>query len=232
VVPSSCIKCTLPASASSTAIAAKPMGIHHKPVQPTAPPHSQNTKNLTGRTFGPFVSADMVEEALLRGGAEYDSWGVCWRVSCGWVGGFGVAGREWVMGQGEGRWADGLGLLGGGSLSAPCLRIGLAMCEARVDCGSLFLLPPPSPQPLPSPPHPNPLNANDAPTPTRTDRRQTMQEADMRKLLPVISANDIPALFVVGGSDLKTHERLFLELLGHPGRRGVQHLVIKGGHHA
>lgn len=46
----------------------------------------------------------------------------------------------------------------------------------------------------------------------------------MRTLLPRISC---PVLFVVGASDLKTHEKLFLQLLqGH-----VTHLVIKDGLH-
>ncbi len=54
----------------------------------------------------------------------------------------------------------------------------------------------------------------------------------MKKLLPLIRQSGVPVLFVVGGSDLKTHEKLFLKLLGHPGREDVKHLVIKGGHHA
>jgi pimeloyl-ACP methyl ester carboxylesterase len=51
-----------------------------------------------------------------------------------------------------------------------------------------------------------------------------MQEADMRKLLPQIKG---PAMLVVGESDLKTHEREWLRLLG----PGASHVVIRGGKH-
>ena len=54
-----------------------------------------------------------------------------------------------------------------------------------------------------------------------------MREADMRRLLPRVAAAGLPTLFVVGASDLKTHERLFLKLLGPKAR----HLVIKDGLH-
>ena len=49
----------------------------------------------------------------------------------------------------------------------------------------------------------------------------------MRRLLPRVAAAGLPTLFVVGASDLKTHERLFLKLLGPKAR----HLVIKDGLH-
>jgi pimeloyl-ACP methyl ester carboxylesterase len=51
-----------------------------------------------------------------------------------------------------------------------------------------------------------------------------MKACDMKALLPRVRC---PVLFVVGDSDLKTHERPFLKLLGPRAR----HLVIKGGLH-
>jgi hypothetical protein len=50
------------------------------------------------RTFGSIVDANMVEESLLRSGAEYDSWGQCWRVRGRLRGGAGRGGGRGCLG--------------------------------------------------------------------------------------------------------------------------------------